>query len=70
MLSRLLATLCFWLLMAVLIPGAVVVVLCFYFPFVALKGVWMKLSGRLDEARGKAPAADADGKAQPRHGAF
>ena len=71
MLARLLATAVFWLLMAVLIPGAVVVVFCLYLPFVALKGVWLKLSGRLDEARStsRAKAAGAD-PSQPQRGAF
>lgn len=71
MLPRLLATLCFWLLMAVLIPGAVVVVCVLYLPFVALKGVWLKFTGRLDHARStsQAKAAGAD-PSQPQRGAF
>lgn len=46
--ARALSLLIFWVLMTADILVCAVVVLGLYLPFVALKAVWLKLTGRLD----------------------
>lgn len=60
MAARILSTIVFWLLMAVLIPGAVVVVVCAYLPFVVLKAAWLAVTGRLHEAVGDGVPDEGD----------
>lgn len=47
-------TLLFWVIETLIICGSVVVVLCAYLPFVALKGAWQTLTGK---ARPRLPAS-------------
>ncbi len=47
MVARILSNLAFWLLMAVLIPGALVFVVVAYLPFVVLKAAWLTATGKL-----------------------
>lgn len=65
--ARALSTLIFWILMCVLIPGAAVVVVFFYLPFVALKAIWLAITGRLSATTGlKAARSQDDASMQPR----
>ncbi len=52
MLPRLLCTLIFWILMTVLILGAIVLVIFVYVPLVVGKAIWLKVTGRFDEVTG------------------
>jgi len=56
MAARIASTLIFWIVMTVLIAGALIVVPLLYLPFVALKALWLAVTGRLAEATGGAPA--------------
>lgn len=47
MLIRLLSYLIFWLLMTLIILGSILVIVCLYLPFVAIKAAGMGLSGKL-----------------------
>lgn len=47
MAKRLISQLIFWVLMIVLITGAAFVVVFLYLPFVALKALYLGLSGKL-----------------------
>ncbi|MGE0144561.1 MAG: hypothetical protein AB7I19_13540 [Planctomycetota bacterium] len=65
--ARALSTLIFWILMCVLIPGAAVVVVFFYLPFVALKAIWLAITGRLSATTGLKPGrTQDDASVQPR----
>jgi hypothetical protein len=51
MAKRWLYVLSFWLVETVIILGSIVVVVCFYLPFVALKAAWVLGRSRLKRAK-------------------
>jgi hypothetical protein len=54
MVKRLVSTVTFWVLETAIILASIVVVFCFYLPFVALKAVWV---GLRTAAKGRPGAA-------------
>lgn len=52
MLKSLLSHLVFWPFMLCMIAGSAVVVIFGYFPYVALKALWLKATGRIEEVTG------------------
>ena len=54
--ARLLCTLIFWVLMTADILASAVVVLLLYLPFVALKAIWLKLTGRIAKVTAESAA--------------
>lgn len=60
MTARILSTLIFWILMTVDILGSIVVVLGLYLPFVVLKAIWLKLTGRIHHATGDPSVSDRE----------
>lgn len=68
MIARILSTVIFWILMTGIILGSIVVVVCFYFPFVALKAAWLTVTGRLSEAIGEGDVPDEGDVARPHIG--
>lgn len=63
--ARLLSNLLFWLLMIPIALGSLVFVVVAYLPFVALKAIWLAITGRLDRATGEPRAAS--GRPPPVH---
>lgn len=57
MATRALSLITFWLLESLIILASLVVVLCFYFPFVALKAVWVALRSKRGKVATSEPAA-------------
>ena len=53
MLARILSHLVFWTFMAAMSVASLVFVVVVYLPFVALKAVWLAVSGRLHETTGR-----------------
>lgn len=67
--ARIVSTVIFWLLMTVLVAGALVVVVGLYLPFVALKAAWYAATGRLSEVTGgDAEMSDEADTARPHIG--
>lgn len=58
--ARIACTLFFWIWMSILISGAVVVVFGLYLPFVALKALWVTVTGKLHEHTGLGNDAGED----------
>ena len=52
MLARILSTILFWILMTFLILGAIPVVFGLYLPFVALKALYLAVTGQLSKHTG------------------
>ena len=59
--KRWLFVLSFWLVETLIILGSIVVVVCFYLPFVALKAAWVM--GRAKQKRGKVEGAESSAPA-------
>ena len=67
MLKSLLSHLVFWPFMLCMIAGSTLVVVFGYFPFVALKALWLKATGRLDQVTGS-PKSSSSSPPRPHIG--
>ena len=54
--KTLLSHLVFWPFMLCMTVGSALVVVFAYLPFVALKAIWLKATGRIDEVTGSRPS--------------